>query len=335
MRSRDAADPGGPVRKRREARYPGMGVADALVFLAICLAGAPVRAEDSFLGISFGGRALALGSAYTAVADDAQAVLWNPAGLAQVSHVSVSGSQNHLSFTDNAYSLCTTAPAGRWGVLAVSVQELNAEDVTLTRPVLDANGNPVLDPATNTPLLEITGLGRETDGTFLIGWGAEVARWLLVGGAGKWLVGNAGGVLGSGLGAGGGVLIRLPGGWRLGAAAEDIGRTTVRWEDRTRTVLDPAGRLGVSWRFRPAWLVSAEARSPLLRAEVTTAFGAEWKFADYLAFRAGLEDFRATGGAGFRMPLGQGGRAFASADYAFVTGSRFEDRNRLTLTVGF
>jgi hypothetical protein len=47
-----------------------------------------------------------------------------------------------------------------------------------------------------------------------------------------------------------------------------------------------------------------------------------------------MEDFHITGGAGFRMPLGQG-RAFASADYAFVTGSRFEDRNRLTLTVGF
>jgi len=34
------------------------------------------------------------------------------------------------------------------------------------------------------------------------------------------------------------------------------------------------------------------------------------------------------------MPLWQG-KAFASADYAFVTGSRFEDRNRLTLAVGF
>lgn len=55
-----------------------------IVFLAL-----PVFAQAtetaSFLKVGVGARALAMGGAYTAVADDASAAAWNPAGLAAVS----------------------------------------------------------------------------------------------------------------------------------------------------------------------------------------------------------------------------------------------------------
>jgi len=51
----------------------------------------PVRAEVDFdylhgsdLGIGIGARAISMSGAFTAIADDASAVFWNPAGLAQL-----------------------------------------------------------------------------------------------------------------------------------------------------------------------------------------------------------------------------------------------------------
>ncbi len=305
--------------------------------LILCLVASAVRAEDSFLGVSFGARALALGSAYSAVADDAQAVLWNPAGLAQLRRISLSGSQNHLSFTENVFAMTLNVPTLRWGTFALSVQELSIDNIfdpAQQRPVLDANGNPVLDPTTNEPLVEFGGFGEERDGTLLLGYGVAVTPWWLLGGAGKFLVGKSGSVLGTGFGANVGLLFMLPKAVRVGLVAEDLGQTIVRWEDDVHTVMTPTGRVGVAWQSWFAWLFSAEVRSFLQRADIVTAFGSEWRFADFLIFRVGMEDFRMTGGAGFRMPLG-GAATYVSADYAFVTGSRFEDRNRLTITVGF
>lgn len=275
-----------------------------------------------------------MGSAYTAVADDAQAALWNPAGLAQISGISVAGSQNHLSFTDNAYAVSLTGSLGPWGTASLAVQHLIVENVAVTRPVLDANGNPVLDPSTNQPLVEIAGFGQESDATFLAGYGVAVAPWLLVGGAVKGLVGMSGQTPGSGLGADAGLLVKLAHHWKVGVAADDLGRTTVRWRDGVRTVLPSAGRVGVAWGPHPKWLVSVEGASPLARLRVVAGAGVEWRYADFLALRGGLDDGRVTGGVGFRMALGSG-QSFAFADYAFVTGSTYEDRNRLTLGVTF
>jgi long-subunit fatty acid transport protein len=60
-----------------------------LAVLGLCL---PAQAQFAkvgtvglkFLDIGVGGRALAMGEAYVAVANDASAIFWNPAGIAQL-----------------------------------------------------------------------------------------------------------------------------------------------------------------------------------------------------------------------------------------------------------
>jgi len=303
------------------------------VCLILCLT-APGWGEDSFLRNEFGARALGMGGACSAVADDPQAALWNPAGLAQLRQASLSGSQNHLSFTQNIFAVSFNVPVGVWGTFALSIQQLNVDNVALVRPVLDSNGNPVLDPMTNQPLVEITGFGQETDATFHLGYGVALSSWLLVGGAGKVMRGKVGSVLGDGTGADAGVIIKFHEAWRFGCVAEDIGRTAVRWRDGTRTIMEPAGRAGVAWEPSDKWLISGEARTPLLKTRVTSAFGAEWRYTKHVILRLGAEDLHMSGGAGFRMPLGTG-KSLASADYAFVTGGGSEDRNRLTVGIVF
>ena len=63
----------------------------AFVFLTGAVLVTTARAEVDFdylhgsdLGMGIGARAMSMGGAFTAVADDASAVFWNPAGLAQL-----------------------------------------------------------------------------------------------------------------------------------------------------------------------------------------------------------------------------------------------------------
>jgi hypothetical protein len=63
----------------------------AFVFLTWAVLVTTARAEVDFdylhgsdLGMGIGARAMSMGGAFTAVADDASAVFWNPAGLAQL-----------------------------------------------------------------------------------------------------------------------------------------------------------------------------------------------------------------------------------------------------------
>ena len=84
-----------------------------LVLIQATIIGGPAWADDGFLGLSFGGRALAMGGAYTAVADGPDAGLWNPAGLARLDRPTLSGSQNHLTFTENTFALTLNQQIGR------------------------------------------------------------------------------------------------------------------------------------------------------------------------------------------------------------------------------
>ncbi len=63
-------------------------ICSAMIFILLlaCFSGTVVQAQDdgggrSVLADGAGNRALGLGGAYVAVADDASAAVWNPAGL--------------------------------------------------------------------------------------------------------------------------------------------------------------------------------------------------------------------------------------------------------------
>jgi len=78
-------------------------IALVCIFIAIPLYG---QNEAFFLGTvsGVGGRALSMGSAYVAIADDYSATMWNPAGLTQLRRMELFASISHLQFENEAFS---------------------------------------------------------------------------------------------------------------------------------------------------------------------------------------------------------------------------------------
>lgn len=96
-----------------------------LPILFILLAGAARSAETAaYLDIGVGARALSMGGAYTALADDVHAVYWNPAGLARLekreaaaSHAELGNSTRH-DFLAYAHPTSRTVFAGAFTYLS-------------------------------------------------------------------------------------------------------------------------------------------------------------------------------------------------------------------------
>lgn len=83
-----------------------------------------------FLKLEQGVRPIAMGGAYTAVADDVNSILWNPAGLAALPGFEVTF-MHTIWFADIFYDYLALAyPAGEIGTFGLSVVYLNSGDIT-------------------------------------------------------------------------------------------------------------------------------------------------------------------------------------------------------------
>jgi hypothetical protein len=103
------------------------------------LAGAGTEGA-SFLDIPVGARPAALGGAYSALANDAYAPVWNPAGLGFLDSTQLAG--QHLSYLDpNHYEfLSFVHPLAKGKALGVSAQYLTSGDIPATNAAGDTLG---------------------------------------------------------------------------------------------------------------------------------------------------------------------------------------------------
>ena len=96
-------------------------------------------AAAQFLELGVGGRAMSMGGACTAVADGADALYWNPAGLVRVERNAATFM--HAAYLDSSfYDYAAYARnLGDYGAVGLGLQYLNAGSITET----DANFNSV------------------------------------------------------------------------------------------------------------------------------------------------------------------------------------------------
>ena len=104
-----------------------------------------------FLKIGAGARAVALGGNYVALANDASALYWNPAGITGINKLSIAGTHTEwfAGITHDFFAF--TAPLGNASAIGIDLTYLNSGEIEQTT-LEEQEGNGILYDATDLAL---------------------------------------------------------------------------------------------------------------------------------------------------------------------------------------
>ena len=289
----------------------------AIILAALLACAATARAAEtaSFLNIGVGGRGLAMGGAYTALADDADAIYWNPAGLAAVEKHEVQASHAELtqSSREDFVSYARAVPAGTFAaaVTYLSQGQIDGRDL---------QGHPT-GSFTASDAAAAFAFARKMD---LVDVGASV----------KYLRSHIGSAEAQSFAVDAGAR-RAFGPVVLGAALRNAG-PGMKY-DVQRNDLPLRLAFGAAYKFTGGHAVAAELINGPRGAGTDVGFGGEYQAVKNVYLRAGYTTQTAiTGGAGFDaargLTLGLGLRRERwSLDYAAVPMGELGSTHRFTL----
>lgn len=277
----------------------------------------------NFLKLGAGARALAMGEAYAAVADDATALYWNPAGLTLIPARQFSATFMHAahvasSFYDYGATARNLGPAGAWGV---GLQYFSAGSVVGT----DETGAQTGD-FTPQDLAAALGYARQF-------------RGYSIGVAGKYISSRIAGSARTGA-ADIGLLTPgyIDGKLRLAFTASNLGGR-LRFDEVSED-LPRQMRLGAAYRFNPRWLAAADLILPADN-DPAAAVGIErrWGVGSQTGFaaRAGfnsrtVRDLDGLNALSLGLGLASGGLGL---DYAFLPLGSLGTTHRISLSMRF
>ncbi len=257
------------------------------VVALLLLAGA---VQANFLETELGARAMGMGGAFVAVADDVTALHWNPAGLAGLPGVQVFGMRTSVYSVDGLSedAVLTSYGTGSMGYglgwMRTGAADLYSEDTLLAGYGTET---PIDGLAAGITLkrfsVEAPGYEYYNDPAFAAGGDDAYAADL-------------------------GALYRR-GKWSVGATVRNLGEPKLQLLSTTAEEdLDPIMselRLGGTYLFRDVMLMTVEWRAPREAPEYyenqySINLGSEVWFYDAFALRAGMNRDRITAGLGMR-----------------------------------
>lgn len=284
-----------------------------------------------FLSTDAAPRPAAMGGAYTAVSDDADGMLYNPAGLAFVnaSQVSFAHTDLYQGLTQDYMAIALhgeadqRSGAGRW------LGEGQGAGVYLD--TFDFGS------IQRTTLASQSGAGLDTFGIRDWALGATYARrtpweWLGLGASLKYLRENIDNTVAQTAAADFGAraelekVIEQP--ITLGAAIQNLGP-----DPRYRVVREPLPttlRLGAAWTPRTAFTFAVDVVQ-VRSGSLSTRIGGEWRATEHATLRLGYNG-QNDAGPGVSIGAGLGWKSFRF-DYAFVPYGDLGDAHRLGATV--
>ncbi|MBI5202468.1 MAG: PorV/PorQ family protein [Elusimicrobia bacterium] len=261
---------------------------------------APGTTSPESLRVAAAPRPASMGEAFAALADDVNAIAYNPAGLgflerqeaALMHNVYVNGVTQEYA----AYAL----PTHLFGTFALSANLLRVEPFR----AFDQN---------DQPIGEVSADDLSLSGAYAWSW-----RGLSVGGAFKHVRSRLADTTARGAAYDAGVLVRFQHGLNAGFSVQNLGRG-LRY-DQESFPLPRMSRGGLSWKGRFLWPGSSagftvEGDFPNDRNPFVSG-GGELRFHPMMALRVGYrgsqdDDLKFSWGAGFRVPLRR--EAFARA----------------------
>jgi hypothetical protein len=319
---------------------------------------ATLRAGDyaaDFTRIGVGARAMAMGGAFTAVANDASASYWNPAGTPVRGRVAVQFEHMPI-FEGLAQYNTASAHLAFSPQTSVSVNwiRLGVDDIPRYGALEGSRYDRFtkgLDRSTGEPL----GYFSDKEDAFFVTFrrsllfdmtigsgfsGTVVPTEIAFGVTGKYLHQQLDSFTGSGQGLDAGLLLRFMPGWQdepealtwfaIGASLRDLSRTEMSWntdsnhKDEIKRGLQAGA--AASYTILPLHLRATAAYDRLLWNEVGHSAGGELTFFNVLSVRGGYYRSELTAGAGLKL-------AGFSLDYAFV-GSDLGNSHRITGAFG-
>jgi hypothetical protein len=274
-----------------------------------------------FLSIGVGGRALGLGGAYVALANDASAGYWNPAALARIDYPEVMLMHDERFGSLLNYDFGAVAiPYGKNATLGVSVMRLGVDGIPDTRNAgVDANGNPVSsDQYMNAVRLDESKISyfNSADWAVYFTYAQRTSSSLTYGFNLKVIRRTLAEYSATGVGFDVGLLFSPSDNWYVGANAQDITTTLVAWSTGTNELISPTLKVGTAYfidllggRFAPTTDVDIRFENRQFASVAHLGpvsfdphLGLEFDFKKAIALRVGYDDIKQiTLGAGIHL----------------------------------
>lgn len=297
-----------------------------------------------FIAIGVGGRALGLGGAYVALANDVTAGYWNPAGLSSLMYpqIALMHDERFGGLLNYDYG-AVAVPVGKQSSLAFSVIRLGADEIAYTRDawIDDANHNGLPD-ANEIDYSKITYFNA-SDWAFYLSYAKKATDNFSYGANLKLLKHRISYASALGVGFDVGAKYLVGEKISLGANLQDVTTTLVAWSDGTNELISPTLKVGTAYfldafggRFSPAVDVDIrfEGRKSASNAHIgRISFdfhsGLEFDFKNVVAIRAGYSDIGSLNvGTGIHLPK-------LDIDYSFAKFNgidQLDNTHRISLT---
>ncbi|UCG51397.1 MAG: PorV/PorQ family protein [Candidatus Latescibacterota bacterium] len=310
-----------------------------------------------FMASGGGARALGMGGAFAAIADDASTLYWNPAGIsgfekrqALFMHSERFGDLVNYNFAAFVSPTTSFVSAEREASFGVALIHLGVPDILITNhlPYEERNGipGPQLDDGDRL-LFDRDELPTEGNNDFaLLGSFALNSSYGRFGGTLKLIYTDAvAGYSSTGIGLDLGFLRRnvLPS-LDVGVKLQDITGTYISWSTGTNEFIAPSVKLGLAYRIsapslNAAAIVAADgdfffedrqnaSQFWVNRFSTDLHLGAELIFQEKVMVRGGFDAGNPTAGAGFRIGI-------LGFDYAYLHHDDFDATHRVSGLVDF
>lgn len=267
--------------------------------------------ELSFLDIGAGARPRALGNAFIGIADDANAVFWNPAGIMTLQRPVITVMHSSLFFGTMYDYISMAFPFGkskintdghRYGV-GIAYIRASTGDIPLTEQGTDTI------PGTNYPEIVYNGMADFTSNTGIISFGTGFFNRLNLALISRVNYIKLASFTGSGINFGlAGLLILMEtdvaGGrgntLKLGITFQDLLPLKMSWSNDFQERVLPTANLGSSFGFKKKIFLTWVLKKALTSGHHPGyGIGLEWKPVEVLPIRFGLEDKNLSTGIGF------------------------------------
>ncbi len=329
-----------------------------LLALLVCLsASGAEKYAGEFLSLGVGARPLGMGGSFVAIADDATAAYWNPAGLGGLDRTEITFMHAGVFGLDSYDFINYIQPLGGSGAFGVSWIRLGIDDIPITKLHIPGEMS-----ASNRPY--ISGRMKDTENAFVLSYGGRFKTgipWhggakktgIQVGGNLKILYNSVSGAGRDAIGFGGdiGLVWKTSfisgkdhagaGDLALGVVVQDFFETRIIWNTTASPshmdVISPNVKFGTCYsRQLPSlssevlFAVDADTRYGL-----EMHYGIEYVLSDVLALRAGVQERDLTAGAGLNVAFARGESTFSFlVDYAFLS-HELGNTHRISLMTKF